>query len=93
MNDLHAIDVWQWKGRVHAVIYHSARGDADMDLETMFKVYGEDKCWHEVNKGYTYHRDDKNVRLWCSAMPAIGVGTVEYMTADSEAKRMVEHGG
>ncbi|MEM9644141.1 MAG: hypothetical protein AAF989_04025 [Planctomycetota bacterium] len=93
LNDLHLVDVWQWNGRVHAVVYHSAKGDPDMDLKTMFKFYGEDKNWLEVNEGYTYDRDDKNVRLWCSAMPSIGVGTAEYMAANAKTKRMAEDGG
>lgn len=76
-NDLHAIDVWQRKCRVHAVVYHSQKGDADLDLETMFKTYGEGKSWQELSRGYTYYCDDRNVQFWYSAMPSIGMGTAE----------------
>jgi hypothetical protein len=39
--------------------------------------------WKEVNEGYTYLRADGSLRLWCSAVPAIGVGFEEYMKADA----------
>ena len=79
----HAIDVWIWKSRVVAIVYHSSQGEPDLDLKTMFNKYGANQQWKTINEGYTYLRSDGQVRLWCSAMPAIGVGNEEYMQADA----------
>ncbi len=84
----HAIDVWIWNSFVNAVVYHSARGEPDLDLETVRNKYGEGKEWKTVNEGYTYLREDGLVRLWCSAVPAIGVGFEEYMRADANYRSM-----
>jgi hypothetical protein len=77
------IDVWIWRSQVSAVVYHSAKGDPELDLETVWMKYGEMQEWKEVNEGYTYLRADGRLRLWCSAVPAIGVGFEEYMKADA----------
>jgi hypothetical protein len=79
----HMIDVWIWRSQVSAVVYHSAKGDPELDLETVWMKYGEMQEWKEVNEGYTYLRADGRLRLWCSAVPAIGVGFEEYMKADA----------
>ena len=47
----------------------------------MFETYGENQEWQTVNEGYLYYRDDNLVRLWCSAMPPIGVASMEYWEA------------
>lgn len=79
----HLVDVWIWRSRVSAVVYHSAKGDPELDLETIMTKYGEKQEWKTINVGYTYLRADDRVRLWCSAVPAIGVGIEEYMQADA----------
>jgi hypothetical protein len=82
----HAIDVWMWKSVVHAIVYYSAKGEPDLDLKTIFDKYGESQPWMTINEGYTYRRQDGHVRLWCSAMPAIGVGTESYMQTEGAHK-------
>jgi hypothetical protein len=79
----HAVDVWIWRSQVSAVVYHSAKGEPELDLKTVWSKYGETQEWRAVNEGYTYLRADGRVRLWCSAVPAIGVGIEEYMQADA----------
>ena len=86
ISDYHEVVTWEWRGCIHAIVYFSARGQPDLDLETMIKTYGESQEWTTVNKGYLYRRRDGRIRLWCSAMPAIGVGTEEYFRAESEYK-------
>lgn len=83
----HRIDVWEWKSTVHAVVYFSANGDPELDLKTIRDAYGEKQDWMTINEGYNYRRVDGNVQLWCSAMPAIGVGTEEYMRAKAQFKQ------
>ncbi len=80
----HIIDVWEWKSVVHAIVYYSAQGDPELDLATIRDTYGDQQDWTVINKGYNYRRADRQVQLWCSAMPAIGVGTEEYMQAQSQ---------
>lgn len=82
----HAIEVWTWKSQVHAIVYYSSKGEPELDLKTMFERYGESQSWVTINEGYTYRRQDGEVRLWCSAMPAIGVGTERYLRAEGEQK-------
>ena len=79
ISNYHTIDVWVWKSEVHAIVYYSTGGDPEMDLETILTFYGETQGWLTINEGYNYRREDGKIRLWCSAMPAIGVGTEEYM--------------
>ncbi len=86
----HAVDVWIWNSTVSAVVYHSAKGDPELDLETVWKRYGEGHEWKTVNQGYTYLRADGHVRIWCSAVPAIGVGFEEYMQADANYRSKSE---
>ena len=82
-SQFHTVDVWIWKSHVSAVVYHSAKGEPELDLKTVLEKYGETHEWKTINEGYTYLRADGRVRLWCSAVPAIGVGSDEYMQADA----------
>jgi hypothetical protein len=43
-----------------------------------------------MQEGYWYQRSDGSVRLWCSAIPAIGIGTVDFLRAKGEAKTAKE---
>ena len=85
--EYHRIDVWEWKSTVHAVVYFSAKGEPELDLKTIRDAYGERQDWTTINEGYNYRRADGNVQLWCSAMPAIGIGTEEYMRANAQFKQ------
>lgn len=87
ISDYHDVVTWVWKEKVHAILYLSSRGQPELDLETMRKSYGNGQDWITVNEGYLYRRRDGKVRLWCSAIPAIGVGTEEYFQAENEHKR------
>jgi hypothetical protein len=81
----HEIVINSWKGIVHEVIYWFEEPSPDEDLVFIARHYGQDHEWNELNPGYLYYRDDEQVRLWCSAIPAIGVGTIGYFKAQSKA--------
>jgi hypothetical protein len=78
VNHYHECVAWVWKGTIHALVYFSFPGDPNRDLEFMFRQYGDGLEWVAVDQGYLYYRADRKIRLWCSAMPAIGVATNEY---------------
>lgn len=79
VHNLHHVQVWVWKSAVHQILFTSPRGDADMDLQTVFSAYGGGKKWRTWTEGYLYGTEDGSIRLWCSAMPTIGVGTTEFI--------------
>jgi len=81
VSDYHEIVAWEWRSKIHAVLYQSARGHPELDLATIFKAYGNGQDWTTVDEGYLYRRSDQSVRVWCSAIPAIGVGTEEFFKA------------
>jgi len=68
----------EWNGVVHEAVYIPENPMPDDDLRTVAEVYGEGQEWNTMSEGYMYQRADGLVRLWCSAMPPIGVGTVEF---------------
>ncbi len=70
-------------GKVVQLTYWSQYAAPIHDLRWMLETYGKGIGWNEVERGYWYWRKDGRVRLWCSGIPAIGVGTKEYF----EAKR------
>ena len=76
--DHHEVVVHEWRGRVHTIAYWSQVGHPNRDLRHMFQFYGEGSKWTTINEGYLYYREDRYCALWCSAVPAIGVGTIEY---------------
>lgn len=42
-----------------------------------------------MEEGYWYQRNDGKVRLWCSAVPAIGVAFVEFLAAKAEYAKAI----
>lgn len=81
VSPFHDCVIWEWKQKIHAVVYYPDTGFPDADLEFMFETYGEGRNWNTVEEGFLYMREDNSVRLWCSAMPPIGVATMEYWKA------------
>ncbi len=69
-----------WKNGVHSVTYwHEAeKSDADGELLFVAMGYSGGKAWTELNPGYLYQSPDDKLRIWCSAIPAIRVETVEF---------------
>ena len=78
VSPFHECVVWHWKGLIHAIVYFPEFSRPDPDLQFMFDTYGEDHGWDTINHGYLYFRKDRLVRLWCSALPPIGVATMEF---------------
>ena len=86
----HEVVISEWKGKACSITYWSAHAAPNADLKCMGDFYGKDVGWDEAERGYWYFRKDNKVRLWCSAVPAIGVATTEYLIAAGDAKRAKE---
>lgn len=84
-SEYHQVVVWAKQGKVQAVIFFSANGDPELDLETVMTAYGNDSRWVEINPGYDYRLSDDSIRLWCSVMPGIGVGTTDFVKAQDQS--------
>lgn len=82
----HEAVISEWQGKAWSITYWSAYSSPAADLQCMLKFFGEGIGWDNVETGYWFFRNDNKVRLWCSAVPAIGVATVDYMYAESDAK-------
>ncbi len=52
----------------------------------MLTSYSDSIEWQVMEKGYWYQRKDGKIRLWCSAIPAVGVGFVDFLRVESELK-------
>ena len=76
-----------WNGIVHQVTYWSTHPDPVPDLAWMMTTYGEGFGWDVVTEGYSYRRKDAARVLWCSAAPAIGVGSLEFREAVMDTLR------
>ena len=86
----HEVIVSVWKDRISSVVYWSAKSDPGRDLEYVLTGYRENHEWNVMEEGYWYQRSDGAVRLWCSAIPAIGIGTVGFLEAKADAKSAKE---
>lgn len=71
-----------WKGVVHSAVYWHLDEESDPDSELLHvgMTYSAGKSWVQLSPGYLYQTEDNKYRLWCSAVPAIGVGTVEFLS-------------
>jgi len=76
----HGVTVSEWEDKVQSIVYWSAKGDPTRDLNCMLRFYEEDSEWELMEKGYWYQRVDRKVRLWCSAIPAIGIAYVDFLS-------------
>jgi hypothetical protein len=72
-----------WDGVIHEIVYWFDKPVLDEDIVFIARHYGEGHQWNTLSRGYLYYRDDEQVRLWCSAVPAVGVGTLAYFKAQS----------
>ena len=79
----HDAVIYEWEGAMHVVTYWSEQADPGRDLRQMMTHFGEGQTWEDLTEGYLYLRKDSEVQLWCSATPAIGVGTREYQEAET----------
>jgi len=87
ISPFHEAIVTVWKGAVHQVTYWSTHPDPARDLAWMMSTYGEGLGWDVVTEGYSYRRKDAVRLLWCSAAPAIGVGSLEFREVAMDARR------
>lgn len=83
----HEAVISEWNGKVCSITYWSSHAAPTPDLRCMFETYGQGVGWNEIGAGYWYYRKDEKVRLWCSAIPAIGVATAEFLEAKADAKK------
>jgi hypothetical protein len=82
----HDVVVEELRGSIVAIVFWSSHPAPRQDLAYLLRVYGEEVGWQEVERGYWYWRQDGQVRLWCSAAPAIGVATLAYFAARKDAQ-------
>jgi len=83
--------ICEWKGQIHSITYWSKYSAPAPDLECMLDTYGQGIGWNVIEAGYWYFRKDNKIRLWCSAAPAIGVATAEFLEAKG-AKEQITQG-
>ena len=83
----HEAVITVWQDRIHQITYWSSYPAPEKDLRFMFEKYAEGNTWRVMTEGYSYQRSDDKVHLWCSAVPAIGVGTIVFMNALREFRR------
>lgn len=84
--DYHKVVLSEWKGVIQSVTYWSAKADPVRDLRFMLNAYRGDSDWNVMEEGYWYQRKDGVVRLWCSAVPAIGVAYVDFFSCKADLK-------
>jgi hypothetical protein len=77
--NLFEVSVTEWRGHVHVVAYHFPARIKDQELAEVLRFYGQDQKWQTLTEGYSYQREDGRRNAWCSALPAIGVGTDTFM--------------
>ena len=53
----------------------------------MLDRYRDGSQWRVMEEGYWYQREDDKIRLWCSAIPAIGVAYVDFLAVMAEYKK------
>lgn len=82
----HEVVASEWKGLIQSITYWSAKSDPARDLHFMLNSYRGASEWNVMEEGYWYQRQDGVIRLWCSAMPAIGVAYVEFLRAKADLK-------
>lgn len=84
--DYHEVIASEWKDTIQSITYWSLKADPGRDLDCMLDAYSGSSEWQIMEEGYWYQRKDGVIRLWCSAIPAIGVGFIDFLGARSEHK-------
>lgn len=84
--DYHEMVASEWNDTIQSITYWSLKSDPGRDLDSMLSAYTESSEWEMMEEGYWYQRQDGVIRLWCSAIPAIGVAFVDFLRAKSELK-------
>lgn len=84
IGEFHEAVISEWNNVIQSITYWSQFSIPGPDLSHMLKQYSDGHGWDLVEEGYLYQRKDRKVRLWCSAMPAIGVGNVEFLSNSSQ---------
>ncbi|QEG21961.1 hypothetical protein MFFC18_18220 [Mariniblastus fucicola] len=92
VSPFHGCVAWEWRGQIHCIVYFPEKSFPAPDLKFMCDNYGDGKNWTVATEGYLYFREDKLVRLWCSAMPPIGVATMEYWSAKEAYSSSIANG-
>ncbi|EDY21476.1 hypothetical protein CfE428DRAFT_0721 [Chthoniobacter flavus Ellin428] len=82
----HEAVIYEWEDKVQSITYWSAKGEPTRDLNCMLDRYREDSEWQVLQPGYLYQRADGKFRLWCSAISAIGIAYVDYLSAQADMK-------
>jgi len=86
VGNYHEVVASEWNGMIQSITYWSVRCDPARDLKFMLNAYRDSNDWNVMEDGYWYQRKDGTIRLWCSAIPAIGVAFVEFLRAKGNLK-------
>lgn len=86
VGNYHEVVASEWKGIIQSITYWSVKSDPARDLEFMLNAYRGASDWSVMEEGYWYQRKDGVIRLWCSAIPAIGVAYIEFLRAKADLK-------
>jgi len=82
----HEAVIFEYQGKVQSITYWSAKSDPGRDLRCMLDRYKEDSHWRVMEEGFWYQRMDEKLRLWCSAIPAIGIAYVDFLETKTNFK-------
>lgn len=86
VGDYHEVTTSEWRGVIQSITYWSTKSDPARDLQFMLNAYRGGSEWNVLEEGYWYQREDGMVRLWCSAVPAIGVAYTDFLRAKGDLK-------
>ncbi len=79
----------EWQGRIQLITYWSRKADPARDLVRYLEFHSDGMTWNPIETGSVFswfQRSDGQRRLWCSAVPGIGVAYVDFLKARTELK-------
>lgn len=86
VGNYHEVLAKEYQGTIQSIVYWSEAPSPNRDLNRVLEYYKENSQWDVVEEGYLLQRQDVKMRVWCSAIPAIGVGLIDYLNVHAELK-------
>ena len=84
--DYHEVVTYEWQGQIQSITYWSMKSAPSRDLSCVLNAYRGASGWQVMEEGYWYRRNDGLIKLWCSAIPAIGVAFDDFLRVKAELK-------
>lgn len=82
----HELVALEYEEIIQSITYWSEKSSPTRDLKWMLESYKGDSQWEVMEEGYWFQRQDKKLRIWCSAIPAIGVAFIDFLSTNAELK-------